>query len=163
METDLLQWQEQLQQGSGRSRNRPIAVAGAEAGAQEQQKQACCSGRRSSKGPLAAGACLLRWQEQQQGSRSSRISSVAVAGASAGLGAAETASGSIARAFCGSRSDGNSVWEHCRSVLWLQQLHKQQPAPASFLPNSTFVQTRNQVPTLQNRKRKGLSNLELFI
>ena len=29
METDLLQWQEQLQQGSGRSRNKLVAVAGA--------------------------------------------------------------------------------------------------------------------------------------
>ena len=36
--------------------------------------------------------------------------------------ASVAASRSVARAFCGSRSISCSVWERCRSVLWLWNL-----------------------------------------
>ena len=41
--------------------------------------------------------------------------------------AAETSSGSVVGAFCGSSNSRNSVRERCKSVLWLQQQQEQRP------------------------------------
>ena len=80
-----VQWQlQQHGSGSSRSSGRPVAVAGAAGGVQEQWKQICCSGRSScSRGPGGVETGLLQWQEQKPVPRNSRNKLVAVAGAAA--------------------------------------------------------------------------------
>jgi len=136
----LMQWQEQ-QQASGCSRNTPVVAAGAAAGVWEQQQQACCKNRSSSRRPGAAGTgtagvreqkeltetfcstCSLQQQKQHPGDLQEPFVAPA---------AAKTTPAKLTGAFCDACSSRNCIREAYRSLLWFPQQQKQRPtAPGS--------------------------------
>ena len=112
----------------------PVAPAAIETASGSIAGVSCGSSINSNTVSECCGSVL--WFQQQQKHRLGALWERSVAPATA-----ETASGSVARASCGSSSSrnsvqehresvagtfcgSNSVWDHCQNILWLQQPQK---------------------------------------